>query len=688
VNGFDFVLPAAIISPHAPAGGPDEEGRMRRTVALAAVAAASFTLAARAVPFDNLAELDLEALCDVKVSLPSRHEEPLLTTPAAVYVIGREDLVRSGVTTLPDALRMAPGLQVAQMDANKWAITARGFDGRFARYMLVQLDGRSVYTPMFSGVFWEAQDMLLQDVDHIEVVRGPGGAMWGANAVNGVVNVVTRSAKETQGLFFEAGGGTEESGFFGARIGEKAGPDTYVRVYVKGFERDGGDAHGMPGADDWRALQAGFRLDCEQGRGDTLTLSGDSYSGRAGQRLTVPDALVGARSFEDEASYSGGNILLRWRARTGHDSDFTLSSYADETRRSEYAFDETRRTWDLDMQQHVRDLGRHDLLWGAGYRGTRDRMPPTPLQTCTPESQQDSLYGAFAQDTMALWPHRVSLTAGSKVEHNDYSGWEVQPNVRLAYTPSACQTWWAAASRAVRTPSRVESTIRLNCLMQRPNMTFMGQPQLPAELNADGQFGSETVTACELGCRMQPLDSLILDVATFYNSYKDLQSVEPVSAEIPVRFVLRNNMEGEAFGAEAALYWKVLPWWVLQLSCSYMDLHLSADPNSRDIFTERTYEEDVPHRQASFLSRWNLPGGVQLDGWLRYVDPIPIEAIPSYLEMDLRATCPLGRNVDVTIAGRNLLHDSHAEYGPSFLIATETTAVERSAYAKLTYWLR
>lgn len=661
---------------------------MNRGFLLAALIAATVHPAARGVPFDSLTELELETLCNVRVSLPSRHEEPLLTTPAAVYVISHEDIARSGVTTLPDALRMVPGLQVAQMEANKWAVTSRGFDGRFARYMLVQIDGRTVYTPLFSGVFWEAQNVLLEDVDRIEVVRGPGGAMWGANAVNGVVNIVTRSAKETQGLYLEVGGGTEERGFFGARVGEKAGPDTYVRVYVKGFDRDAAEVDGRSGVDDWRALQAGFRLDSEHGRGECFTLSGDTYAGNAGQRLSVPDADSGARAFEDEASFSGGNMLMRWRLRTGRSGEFTLSSYVDEARRSEFAFDETRHTWDVDMQHRVRGPGMHDLLWGVGYRGTRDLLPPTPLQSYSDESRQDALYSAFAQDTMVLLPDRLSLTAGSKVEHNDYSGWEVQPNARVAYTPGPRQTWWAAVSRAVRPPSRAESTIRLNCLLQRPNMTFMEQSALPAQFVADGEFGSESVTAFEVGHRLQPLDTLSMDVAVFYNSYRDLQSVEPVSVTVPVQFVLRNKLQGEAFGAEAAVRWRALPWWKLQASYTYLDLHLSTAPSSNDIFTEQTYEGDVPHHQASLLSRWNMPGGVQLDAWLRYVDPIPIEAIPSYLEMDVRAAVPLGNNMELSVVGRNLLHDDHTEYGPSFLIATETTDVERSVYAKLTYRFR
>lgn len=652
---------------------------------LAAILIAAAPAVALAGSLESLAELDLEALADVRVSLPSRHSEPILTTPAAVFVISREDIARSGVTTIADALRMVPGLQVARMEANKWAITSRGFDGRFARHMLVQIDGRSVYTPLFSGVFWEAQDVLLEDVDRIEVVRGPGGTMWGANAVNGVVNIVTRSAKETQGLLLELGGGTEEQGFFGARIGEKAGPDTYVRVYAKAFDRDGGEVDGRDGSDDWRAVQAGFRIDCEHGQGNSVTLSGDTYAGTAGQRLiNAPDGRGGVRDFEDEASYSGDNLLLKWRVRTGPQSDFTLSSYLDETRRSEYAFNDERRTLDVDAQHELRGLGSHSLLWGVGYRGMRDHLPPTPVQSHSSDSRQDAIYSAFVQDTVTLWPERLTLVAGSKVERNDYSGWEVQPGIRATCTPSARQTWWCSVSRAVRTPSRAESTVRLNCVLQRPNMTFMGQPHLPAEFVADGGFEPESVVAYELGHRMQVLDDLTADVAAFYNSYRDLQSLEPVAGTLPVRFVLRNNVRGEAFGAEATARWLLFTWWKLQISYAYMDLHLSTREGSGDIFTERTYEEDVPHHQASLLSRWNLPAGVQVDGWLRYVDPIPIESIPSYLEMDLRAACPIGRNVELSVAARNILHDSHTEYGPSFMLATETTEVERSVYAKLT----
>jgi iron complex outermembrane receptor protein len=314
----------------------------------------------------------------------------------------------------------------------------------------------------------------------------------------------------------------------------------------------------------------------------------------------------------------------------------------------------------------------------------RDHLPPTAVQSHSSESRQDALYSAFAQDTVTLWPERLTLVAGSKVERNDYSGWEVQPGIRAIVTPSARQTWWCSVSRAVRTPSRAEGTVRLNCMLQRPNMTFMGQPHLPAEFVADGGFGPESVIAYELGHRMQVLGNLTADLATFYNSYRDLQTLEPVAGTFPVRFVLRNNLRGEAFGAEATARWLPFAWWKLQVSYAYMDLHLSTAAGSGDIFTERTYEEDVPHHQASLMSRWNLPAGVQVDGWLRYVDPITIESISGYIEMDLRAACPIGRNVELSVAARNILHDSHVEYGPSFMLATETTEVERSVYAKLT----
>jgi iron complex outermembrane receptor protein len=634
---------------------------------------------------DDLIALDLEALNDVRVTLASRHPEPHLTAPAALYVIRREDLLRSGVTTIPDALRMVPGLQVAQMEANKWAITSRGFDSRFARYMLVQVDGRTVYTPLFSGVFWEMQDILFADVEQIEVVRGPGGALWGANAVNGIINIVTRRAKDTQGVWMEAGGGTEERAFAAVRVGVKAAPDTYVRVYAKGSERDAGEIPGETAAeDDWRNVQAGFRVDWEQGAHDHITLQGDTYDGSAGQRLLVPD-FAGPYWLAERASFSGANLLLNWTHGTGAGGEWKLTAYVDQTRRSEFTFDEERLTWDADVQNRVVALPRQDLVWGLGYRATRDRLGLSPLQTFSDYTREDNLYSAFAQDTIRLTPECLSLILGSKVEHNDYTGWEFQPNVRLVCAPDKRQAWWAAVSRAVRTPSRAEHTMRLERLLSRPGMTFFGQDVLPLVVTGDDSYKSERAIACELGHRVQPVPSFALDATLFYNDYDRIQSLEAAGMEIPVPFVLRNKIEGHAYGAELAADWRPVDDWKLRAAYAYLNLNLRTDADSLDIFTVPTWENDVPHNQASLQSRMNLPAGFQFDQWLRYVDPVDVEGLPSYLELDLRLACRLTKAVELAVVGRNLLHSHHREYGPSFLLTTESTEVERSVYGRLTW---
>jgi len=656
---------------------------IRRACALIVTSWLAATTGVRATPMDDLIALELEDLNDVRVTLASRHPEPQLTAPAALYVINREDLLRSGVTTIPDALRMVPGLQVAQMEANKWAVTSRGFNGRFARHMLVQIDGRTVYTPLFSGVFWEAQDTLFADVEQIEVIRGPGGSLWGANAVNGIINIVTRRAKDTQGVWLETGSGTEERAFGAVRVGVKAGPDTYVRVYAKGFERDAGDVPGGNAQDDWRKVQAGFRVDWEQGARNLITLQGDTYDASAGQRLLVP-AFAGPYWLAERASFSGANLLTRWQHTGRAGNDWTLTAYVDQTRRSEFTFDEERLTWDADFQYRLANLPRQNLVWGAGCRGTRDRLGLSPVQSFSDYARQDRLYSAFAQDTVRLTPEALSLILGSKVEHNDYTGWEFQPNIRLVCAPDKRQSCWAAVSRAVRTPSRAEHTVRLERLLSRPGMTFFGQDVLPLVVTGDDTYESETVLACELGYRAQPIPAFALDLTAFCNRYDRIQSLEAAGTELPVPFMLRNKIQGRTYGAEAAADWHPVNAWKLRASYAYLYMDLWNDPDSLDIFTVPTWENDVPHSQASLQSRLNLPAGIQFDQWLRYVDPVEVEALPSYLELDLRIAWRLSKRVELALAGRNLLHTRHREYGPSFLLTTETTAVERSVYGKLT----
>jgi iron complex outermembrane receptor protein len=579
---------------------------------------------------------------------------------------------------------MVPGLQVARMEANKWAITSRGFNGRFARHMLVQVDGRTVYSPLFSGVYWEAQDMVMEDIERIEVIRGPGSTMWGANAVNGVINVVTRSSHDTLGTLVSIGLGTEERLFTSVRHGAKLAPDVYLRVYFKGFDRDDGTVEHDVAHDAWHANRTGVRLDWIATGKDTLSVQGDYYVGEAGQLLSVPDTESVVRYIEEDVDMTGANLLLNWRHTMGARSDLSLRGYYDFISRKEYTFGERRHTVDMDFQ-HRFPASRQEIVWGAGYRLSSDELRPSAFQTYTDDAAMDHLFSAFAQDEITLIRNRLRVSLGSKVEHNDYTGFEFQPTVRCVITPGVRHAIWAAVSRAVRTPSRIESTMHLERMLSRPNMEFFGSPTLWAVINGSAEYASESVIAYEAGYRLQATRSLYFDIAGFYNDYDRLQTVEPTTFSPPVQFSIDNKMKGESFGVEISTDWRLLPSWSIEVSYAYIDLHLSPESDSRDIFTAKTFEDDIPHNQASLRSKLNLPGCVELDAGVRYVDPIAIEAVARYLEMDMRVCWHITDNVSLSLVGQNLLDSHHYEYGPSFLMTTQSTEVERSIYVKSTW---
>jgi iron complex outermembrane receptor protein len=395
----------------------------------------------------DLTQLSLEELMHVEITTVAKKEQPLFESPAAVYVITREDIRRAGFTSISEALRLAPGLQVARLDANKWAITARGFNGRFANKLLVLIDGRIVYTPLFSGVFWEVQDLLLEDVERIEVIRGPGATLWGANAVNGVINIITRGARDTQGGLVRTGTGSEERGFGALRYGGALSPEAHYRIYAKYFKRDAFvDAAGAKTADDWDIVRGGFRLDWEPPHPGSLTLIGDMYGGTLGQTLeeiASPQPPY-IQSFDFDTEVAGASLLGRWKHRTAAGADLTLGLFLDRSERQDVVFDEVRHTLDMDFQQHFAPSLRQDVVWGLGYRLTSDRLDSTFLFIDPPE-RKVQIFSAFVQDEIALAQNRLRLTLGSKLEHNDFTGIEIQPNVRLLWMPSKQHATWAAA---------------------------------------------------------------------------------------------------------------------------------------------------------------------------------------------------------------------------------------------------
>ncbi len=618
----------------------------------------------------------------------SRKEESVAETPAAVYVINQEDIKRSGARTIPDLLRMAPGLDIAQIDANKWAVSSRGFNGRFAKKLLVLIDGRSVYTPLFSGVYWDVQDTLLEDIERIEVIRGPGAAMWGANAVNGVINIITKNAKDTQGGYVEAGGGTEERGFAGVRYGAALSKGAYLRVYGKYFDRDNSvDASGKGLADDWHVERGGFRFDWAPSHTDTLTLQGDAYSGEDGETKDVITLKEPYASIPDiRTDIGGGNVLTRWNRTFSETSNISLQLYYDRTERDDIFLGEKRDTFDLDFQNRFKIGDVQDFIWGAGYRLTQDDINNRFYFSYDPDNRSIPLYSVFLQDEITIIENRLRLTVGSKFEVNEFTGFEAQPNIRLLWTPHEKHTAWAAVSRAVKMPDRWTDDGRVNYGV------YPGQPLALVSLVGNKDFVSEELLAYEAGYRVRPSKQLSLDVATFFNVYDNLETYEPTTVFYETTYStghyvfpyeVSNKMEGVTYGVELSADWKALHWLRLRPSYTLLEMQLKLKEGSTNTFSEDA-EGRSPHNQFSLLSSADITRNVAFDLWLRYVEELPATNIESYVTVDARLAWKLRKNIELSLAGRNLVAGRHSEFKSEFNAVGPISQVERSVYAMMT----
>ena len=671
---------------------------------LSAVAPAWGATGEEPVPLEApaLADMSLEALMNLQVTSVSKKTQKLANAAAAVFVITQDDIRRSGATSIPEALRMAPGVQVARIDANKWAVSIRGFNGRFANKLLVLMDGRSLYTPLFSGVFWEVQDTALEDIDRIEVIRGPGAALWGANAVNGVINIITRTAGQTPGGLVSAGGGTEERAFATARYGTSFGEATDLRVYAKYLNRDNFvryDSPGDPAHDAWNMSRLGFRLDSQVTDTDTLTLQGDYYDGtfhEAYENLFPPPTFSPTGPLVTTSDASGGYLLSRWERKLSDTSGLSLQFYYDHTTRDMVIMSERRDMLDMDFQHRFSLGSNNDIIWGLGYRFNHDKTDNGKIVTFNPSTKNDSLYSAFLHDEITLSPKYLSLILGSRFEHNDYSGFEIEPNVRLLFTPSPRHTLWTAVSRSVRTPSQADQDI------QYFQFASFGLPPDPTRktvvtVAGSGSFMSETVIAYDLGYRTEPLEHLTFDLATFYNYYSHLRTVRtgsPLTALSPEVFLplyTSNEMHGHSYGVEVAAEWQPLEWWHLQASYSYLTITSYLDgvdiPFNYNTVEKNNLEGSYPHNQFSLRSGFDLGGQVELDLWLRgadrlrYIDKI---SIPGYITLDARLAWKPVKSLEIALVGQNLLHNHRPEFRPE-LINTAQTEMPRGVYGKVTW---
>lgn len=640
---------------------------------------------------DDFFELSLQELSEITVTSVSKREQRLAQSAAAVFVITQEDIQRSGATHIPDLLRMVPGVQVAQMSANAWAISVRGFNREFSNKLLVMIDGRTVYTPLFSGVFWDVQDTLLADIERIEVIRGPGGALWGANAVNGVINIITRAAAETQGTHVAVGGGNQERAFAEARYGGALRNGGHWRLYGKWLQRDETEvAAGQSGAggdmnDDWDSSRVGFRSDWQAGARNAFTVQGDAYQVRE-DIVRFLDVLSPpfSSALTDETEADGTNLLGRWTRTDRTGAKLSVQAYYDYIERRNAVLGQDRHTLDLDLQHHLAERNGHQLSWGLGYRLIKDDLDEFAINGITyleyePDDRVDNLYSAFVQDQISL-AQGLQLTLGSKFEHNNYTDFEFQPNARIAWDRGARGTWWAAVSRAVRTPTRGEHGLDLVAGVAPPG--FVGL--LP---NEEG-FESEVLVAYELGFRNQSEAGVQYDLTLFYNDYDELRSFEPMAPTgiFSLPFQVDNKAEAEAFGLELFGTWQVTDQWRLSPAYSYLKLRVTPDSDSGDSLGELD-ETNYPEQQFSLRSYWSLSPRWRLDSALHYVDELARidsrdNAIPDYWRLDARLSWQPRKGNELSLVAQNILDGHHPEFGP--VLSGRRAEIPRSLYAKWT----
>ena len=638
----------------------------------------------------DFTSMSLEDLMKVEITSVSKQKQTVAEAPAAVTAITQDDIRRSGMNNIPELLRLVPGLSVAQINGSHWAISSRGFNELYANKLEVLMDGRSVYTPLFSGVYWDTIDYIIPDLDRIEVIRGPGATLWGANAVNGVINITTKSARDTQGFLLSGEASTVDY-VGGVRYGGKLDDNTYYRVYAKYRNADDFDLPDGDGHDGWDALRGGFRVDRYASDQDVLTFQGDGYSQREGQTYNLPILLPPfAHATDDTSNYSGGNVLGRWTHTISDTSEFSVQLYYDRLQRSDVQLGYTLDTADLDFQHRFELTKGQEVIWGGDLRYQSDHIRNTAVGTFDPNSRESYLVSGFVQDNITIVPERLHFILGTKLETNSYSGFEIQPSARVLYTPNDKNSIWGAVSRAVRTPSRWEEDSRIVF------GTMPTQAGLAGELDTVGRtgFDSEQMWAYEIGYRVQASKALTVDAAAFYNSYDRLRSgtvgapslsVDPLPPHLNIPITLKNGINGATYGFEVAANWNVTPAWRVSGSYTFLmtELHrgFGVDPT-----LERVFEGTSPRNQFQVHTYYDITKNFEINAGLYYVENLRTGDIPSYVRIDAGATWRPTSNVEVTVGVQNLLDPQHPEFN-SGLFFNETTEVPRVVYGQILFKL-
>ena len=640
----------------------------------------------------DLGDIGFDTLVNAEITSVSRKEEKISQAAAAVFVVTQEDIRRSGLTSIPEVLRMVPGVDVAQINANTWAITARGFNEVLADKLLVLMDGRTVYDPLSSGVYWDVQDTILEDIERIEVIRGPGATLWGANAVNGVVNIITKKVKDTQGGLLVVGGGSHEGEGAEVRYGGKVGSHGYYRIFTKYANQDSfKDSSGNEANDDWHIFHGGFRTDWILSPRDDLTVQGDIYTGNEGQTVQglISISPPTVATFDDRTNMSGGNLLGRWHRASSEQFETTFQAYFERANRDQLGqLGELRHTIDLEFEQHLAAGHRQDFVWGGDYRYSTDNTLGSLNISFDPSSRSTNLYGAFLQDEITLLPDRLKFIVGAKLEHNYYSGFAVQPTVRLLWNIRPWYTIWMAISRASENSSRFDADIRVN------EDAFVGTNGTTTLVSSFGthHLPPENVLAYQLGQRGEFGKWLAFDLAMFYNHYTNRHTHEPgvpffednpPPLHLVVPTVTKSNISGESHGLEAFTRLKITSFWNLSAGYTFFQVHLHQTPTSQDFSTVEETEGGSPRNAFQFRSQMNLPHNLEFDNAVYFMGRLPGPQVPSYTRVDSRFGWQPTERLDISVGGQNLLDPRHFEFGNGGL--NTATQVGRIVYGKFTW---
>jgi iron complex outermembrane receptor protein len=618
-------------------------------------------------PSKDLTNTSIEDLMNIEVSSVSKKGQPISRTAAAVYVITQEDIRRSGMTSIPELLRMVPGMDVAQINANNWAVSTRGFNDRVASRLLVLIDGRSLYSPEFAGVFWQIQQLMLEDIERIEVVRGPGATLWGANAVNGVINIITKKAKDTQGGLASAGGGMQERGFASVRYGASDGDRVTYRFYASYFNRGGfRNSLGQGAGDSWYGTFGGFRSDWQLSLRDALTVEGDIYNDPTRGQANLPTFTPPFTSSQfATTTFFGGDLNSRWTHTYSSKSEVSLQMYYDGFSRDDVLINAFINIFNVDFQERLAVGSRYDFVWGAEYRFTGDSTAASSILSLNPPSLQTHLSSAFVQDEVALIPRRLWFTPGIRFEHVPFTGYNVEPSGLLLWGLGENQSLWVSAALAERAPQRFERNLH------DVTAVFPGQGGSLTSVDLFGSpaAGDQNTLDFEAGYRAQMTKTLSADLATFYDRYGDLQTTEPgapffSSDPVPhtvIPLFYENGMHGKGYGGEFSLDWKPTSRWKLYTGYGFLRQVFHLNPGSQSPSSLLTAGNNSQH-QFQIRSQLNLPRRTELDTSIYYVGQLRNQFVPAYTRVDVRLGWHPGESMDLDVVGQNLLSPRRLEF--------------------------